>query len=478
MPVSFLLVLVPLLCVIFANMPLGKAVKKLLFYFVLLFSLAQVYLVVCYKDLLTNGTIYSLTPVFKVSLAIDSLSLLLLLTIPIITVCALFIGWFTIKDEVQKYDFTSMLLMSLTGMNGLVMVNDIFSMYVFLEIVAISSFILIAFYTDIGSLEGAFKYIILSAVATILMLTAIAVFFTAAGDTSFVSISNAIKGSGRNTFLIAAMSIFVGGLLIKGGIAPFHGWVADAYSSAPAAVSVLLAGIITKVAGIYTLIRIVTTVFGFTPQLEMILLFFGAFSIILGALIAMVQKDMKRMLAYSSISQMGYIVLSLGTGTALGIAGAVFHLFNHAIFKAGLFANSAAVEEAAGTRDMDKLGGLSSKMPVTGFTSLVSSLSTAGIPPLSGFWSKLVIIIALWSSGHFVYAIIAVLASLLTLAYFLSMQRRVFFGKLKEEYKDIKEARFGVIFPAIMLSLITIGVGIFFFYVLDTFMLPVKSILG
>ena len=113
---------------------------------------------------------------------------------------------------------------------------------------------------------------------------------------------------------------------------------------------------------------------------------------------ALVQKDFKRMLAYSSISQIGYIILSLGTGTALGIAGAVFHLFNHAIFKAGLFANAAAVEEVTGTRDMDRLGGLSSKMPVTGFTSLVSSLSTAGIPPLSGFWSKLVIDSALWAT--------------------------------------------------------------------------------
>jgi multicomponent Na+:H+ antiporter subunit D len=310
------------------------------------------------------------------------------------------------------------------------------------------------------------------------MLTAISMFFMISGDTSFLSISNALHSTNRNIFVVIWISIFAVGLFIKGGVVPFHGWVADAYQTAPSAVSVLLAGIITKVAGVYTLIRIVTSVFGFTPQLKAILLFLGALSIITGALMALVQKDLKRMLAYSSISQIGYIILSLGTGTALGIAGAVFHLFNHAIFKAGLFANAAAVEEEAGTLDMEELGGLSSKMPITGFTSLVSSLSTAGIPPLSGFWSKLVIILALWSSGNYGYAIIAVLASLLTLAYFLSMQRRVFFGKVKEAFTNTKEARFGLILPAILLTIITIGVGVFFFYVLDTFMLPVKNILG
>ena len=478
MPVSFLLVLIPLLCVILTNLPLGRFLKNLSFYLALVFSLTQMYLVLFYKGLLTSGVIYRLEPIFKVSTTVDNLSLLLLLTIPIIAISALLIGTFTIKDDKLKYDFISMLLLSVTGMNGLVMVNDIFTMYVFLEIISVASFIMIALYTDIEALEGAFKYIILSAIATIFLLAAISIFFTLTGDTSFVNIAAALRGSGKNIFVIIAISMFTGGLLIKGGIVPFHGWVADAYSTAPSGVSVLLAGIITKTAAIYTLIRIVVSVFGFTPRLQAILLFLGAVSIIIGALMAMVQKDMKRMLAYSSISQMGYIILSLGTGTALGLAGAVFHLFNHAIFKAGLFANAAAVEEQTGTRDMDKLGGLSNNMPITGFTSLISSLSTAGIPPLSGFWSKLIIIIALFSAGYKVYGIIAVLASLLTLAYFLSMQRKVFFGKTKDEFKNIKEAKTGVLIPAVLLSVITIGVGVCFFWVLDTFMLPIKTILG
>jgi multicomponent Na+:H+ antiporter subunit D len=132
--------------------------------------------------------------------------------------------------------------------------------------------------------------------------------------------------------------------------------------------------------------------------------------------------------------------------------------------------NSAAVEKESGTIDMDKLGGLSERMPVTGATSLVGFLSTAGIPPLAGFWSKLMIIIALWMSGHVVYAVIAVLASVLTLAYLLTMQRKVFFGKLAEAFKDIKEAQFGFAATAVILALLTIGVGIFFPVVFNVYL--------
>jgi multicomponent Na+:H+ antiporter subunit D len=168
------------------------------------------------------------------------------------------------------------------------------------------------------------------------------------------------------------------------------------------------------------------------------------------------------MLAYSSISQVGYIVLGLGCATPLAIFGAVFHLFNHATFKSLLFVNAASVERELGTTDMEKMGGLSQKMPVAGVSSVVGLLSTAGIPPLSGFWSKFIIILALWQAGRFGYAFIAVLASLLTLAYFLAMQRRVFFGKLRGGLENIRESSISLIISQSILVLITVGLGVFF----------------
>ena len=149
-------------------------------------------------------------------------------------------------------------------------------------------------------------------------------------------------------------------------------------------------------------------------------------------------------------------------GTKLGIFAALFHFLNHALFKGQLFVNAAAVEEQLGTRDMQKMGGLAQNMPITGTTSLIASLSAAGIPPLAGFWSKLLIIISLWLTAQYTYAFVAILASVITLGYFLSFQRQIFFGKINEELSNIKEADIFVVLPAVILSSLTVFIGLCF----------------
>jgi multicomponent Na+:H+ antiporter subunit D len=167
------------------------------------------------------------------------------------------------------------------------------------------------------------------------------------------------------------------------------------------------------------------------------------------------------MLAYSSISQIGYIILGIGTGSPLGFIGALLHFFNHADFKALLFVDSAAIEMQTGTRDMDKMGGLASKMPSTGVSSILAFLSTAGVPPLSGFWSKFLIILAVWSISMTAGSL-ALLASLITLAYFLIMQRKVFFGKLADGMENVKEAPGGIVAMEWLLAAITVIIGVLF----------------
>jgi multicomponent Na+:H+ antiporter subunit D len=241
---------------------------------------------------------------------------------------------------------------------------------------------------------------------------------------------------------------------------------------------VLLSGVQIKVLGAYPLIRLVTSVFGFTDPVRHVLMAAGAISIIFGALAALGQTNFKRMLAYSSISNMGYIVLGFGCGTALGIGGAVFHLFNHSIFKSLLFVNSAAVEVTTGTKDMNKMGGLASRMPVTGTASVLASLSCAGVPPLAGFWSKLIIVMALWMAGVRAYAAIAVAGSVITLAYLLSMQRKVFFGTPREEFKGLNEVRLGLAIPEVILAAITLGIGLSFPFAINGFLFLISSMSG
>jgi multicomponent Na+:H+ antiporter subunit D len=307
-----------------------------------------------------------------------------------------------------------------------------------------------------------------------MMLLSISILLLVAGDTSFASVGNAIRQANGNPLVIFAVGIFICGLFIKGGLVPFHGWLPAAYSAAPAAASVLLAG---KASGIYALIRLVTSVFAGNASINHILMLVGTISILVGAFAALGQSDFKRMLAYSSISQVGYIILGLGCGTNLGIVGAVFHLFNHSIFKSLLFVNSAAVEQQSGTTDMNKLGGLGAKMPITNVTSLIAFLSTAGVPPLAGFWSKLIIVIALWQNSLYAYAVIAVLASILTLAYLLLMQRKVFFGILADGLQNVREAGLGIVLPASVLAAIIIGVGLLFPLMFNSVLMPISSFL-
>ncbi len=474
-----LLVLFPFFSIIILNLPFKSLARRAAFWVVFALCLIQIFLVFFPESNFWCKNFKFFDTFFKFNLLADSLTMVMLLSIGIVILVTLLVARQLIRDINRQAIFMNLLLIVMAGMNGAVLVKDIFSLYVFLEITAVASFILIAFDKDILAFEGAFKYLMLSALATTLMITAIALLILVSGSTQFQAINAALKNSSHVYLTGAALGLFVCGLFIKAGLVPFHGWLPGAYSSAPSAVSILLAGIVTKTTGVYTLIRIFTSIFGFSVQSKHLLLWVGAVSVVVGAVAAIGQKDFKRMLAYSSISQVGYIILGLGCGTVLGLAGAIFHLFNHAIFKSLLFVNSAAVESQTGKTDLDGIGGLAQVMPITGITSVVGILSCAGIPPLAGFWSKLLIIVALWMSGNYSFAVIAVLASVVTLAYLLSLQRRLFFGKIGDEYVGkIKEAGFGICLASLLLAFITVSTGIFFPFFLNAFVSPIGKIFG
>jgi multicomponent Na+:H+ antiporter subunit D len=473
MPIYF--VLVPLAALLVVNLPLGPLLRKAAFPAAVAIGLVQtaVVLFVPVSSFAGPSTLFGSV---SFSFAADRLSLLLLLTIGIVSLSSLGVAFGTTAKGEDLRRYSNLLILAITGMNGIVLVTDLFSLYVFLEVVAVSTYILIVSNHERDGFEGAFKYLALSVVASLMMLSAIAVFLLTAGSTDFGAVAACISASGRSWQTLLACALFAGGLCIKAGLVPFHGWLPDAYSSAPSSVTVLMAGIITKSTGVYSLMRLSSTVFGFAFNIGPALTFIGILTIVFGAFAAMGQKDMKRMLAYSSLCQVGYIFLGLGTGTALGFAAASSHLFNHAVFKTQLFVNTSAVERQTGTRNIDELGGLSREMPVTSWTSVIAFLSAAGIPPLAGFWSKLLSVIALWRVGNIPVAIAAIFTSLLTMVYFLLFQHKVFFGKPVEKLALVKEAPLSMTIPAIVLSAITLGVGVFFPLTFDTIILPIAGI--
>ena len=461
---SLYLLIVPLAGVLILNLPLSF-LRKCVIPFGVAFALVQIVMALFWASELALPSV--------LPLVVDGLTRVMLLAIALIVISALLVGRATIEDGIKRCNFANLVILALVGMNGVVLCADLFSIYVFIEIAAASSFILIASEKTRAGFEGAFKYFVLSATASVAILIGVALLLFVSGSTKFTDVALVISTSPGQPFVLIALALFVGGLFIKSGVVPFHGWVPDAYSSAPSAVSVLLAGIVTKATGVYVLLRLVMDVFGFSPALSDIMMLVGALTLSCAALAALVQTNFKRMLAYSSISQVGYIILSFGVATPLGIAGAVFHLFNHAIFKSLLFVNAAAVEKRTGTCNMNEMGGLAQKMPLTGFSSVVGLLSTAGVPPLAGFWSKLIIILALWQVGCYAYASFAILFSLVTLAYFLIMQRKIFFGLLRPNCEKASEV-LELAVPTIMLTAITIAVGLLIPFIKGTFLLPIN----
>jgi multicomponent Na+:H+ antiporter subunit D len=415
-----------------------------------------------------------------VQIAVDGFSLFMLMAIALVTLC---VGLYSVNYMTHygsKANYYALLLMMVTGMNGLVLVTDLFQVYLFLEVAAIASYALVAYGLEHDELEASFKYLMLSVVASAAVLIAIAVLFGVTGSLGFAGVAEGLRGLDSKLAVGACAALFLMGFGLKAALIPFHAWLPDAHPSAPAPISAILSGLLIKVSGVYALTRIFFNVFGLEPGawLSQVLMGLGIVSAVVAAFLAIGQKDLKRMLAYSSISQVGYVVLGIGIGTPLGVLGGLFHLFNHALAKGLLFLNSGSVQQATGTRNLDEMGGLAKRMPVTAATSLVGSLSIAGVPPLGGFWSKLIIIIALVQSGHGILAVAAVLASVVTLWYYLVIQRKAFFGRLDEKWKAVKEAPFWMTAATVILALLVIGTGIFFSLVVKTWIQPASDALA
>ncbi len=374
-----------------------------------------------------------------IAMVLDGLTSFMLVTVNLV---AFLIAGFSVnymEKYTSKWKFYTLFLLMLGGMNGVIITGDLFNLFVFLEIASVASYALVAFGTEKHELEAAFKYAIMSVVGSLFILFGIAFLYSYTSTLNMADMANALAQKGISNIVLMVSVLFLMGFGLKAALVPFHAWLPDAHPSAPAPISAMLSGVLIKSLGVYALCRVFYNVIGINPTSSSILMFLGVLSMVLGVCLAIGQWDFKRLLAYHSISQIGYVVLGIGLGTPLGILGGLFHLFNHSIFKSLLFLNSGAVEYSVGTRNLQEMGGLAQKMPVTSATNLFASMSIAGIPPFNGFWSKLIIIMAAVQAGRFGYAFWAVLASILTLASFMKVMKYAFYGRLKEKWDSVKE---------------------------------------
>jgi multicomponent Na+:H+ antiporter subunit D len=372
---------------------------------------------------------------YGISLVLDAFASFMLLLVSIISFTSLLFSIQYIRHLSMDWKYYSLFMLLISGMNGVLLTGDLFNLFVFMEIAIIAAFALVAYGSKAEEFEAAFKYAVMGAVSSTIILIGIAVTYSATSTLTLARIAEVLPQK-NPVILLWIGSLFMAGFGLKAAAMPFHAWLPDAHSSAPAPISAMLSGVLIKTLGIYVLIRIFFNVLE-TPAIFMkTFLVLGGVSIIIGVFLAIAQWDMKRLLAYHSISQIGYILLGIGLATPLGIIGAIYHLFNHALFKSLLFYNAGSVELALGTRDLKRMGKLSRILPVTSGTSMIASLSIAGIPPFNGFFSKLVIIIAAVQAGQPFFAFLAVVGSILTLASFMKVQRYGFRGE--KEIQKVK----------------------------------------
>ncbi|OGC29417.1 hypothetical protein A2311_06760 [candidate division WOR-1 bacterium RIFOXYB2_FULL_48_7] len=408
---------------------------------------------------------------FGLALILDGLSHLMLVVIDgvafFITLYSL--AYFSKYSENKR--FFILFFLMLAGLHGLVLVSDLLRFYLFLEVSALAAYALVAYGSGKKELEATFKYFILGELASIMILLAIAIIHATIGSTSMSEVARGYASLAPLTKAIIGC-LLLGGIGTKTALFPFHWWLPDAHTAAPAPVSAMLSGVIIKILGIYALARILFNCLGASNQLLLVLGILGGLSILYGGFLANRQNDMKRLMSYSSISQIGYIVLGLSLASPLGIMGGLFHLFNHALMKPLLFLVSGAVEYQTGTRNLTELGGLRQKMPVTSLGALAGSLAISGMPPFNGFWSKLFIIIACVQAGHLWLALAAVIGSLLTMAAFLKVMQLAFFSSLKDSLARLTEAPLTMTLAMAGLALLTLLGGLFFPIIIEKLINP------
>jgi len=401
-------------------------------------------------------------PPLGIVMAFDSFSAFMVLIISIIVFTGSLFSLRYMSNYTGQWKFYTLFMLMTAGMMGICITGDLFNMFVFLEIAAISSYALVAFGVDAEELEASFKYIVMGEIGGLTFLLAIALIYAKTSTLNLADISTSLQVIRHTTFFSMTLGMMLFAFSIKAALVPFHSWLPDAYPAAPAPISSLLAGICTKVFGIYTTARIVFNVFGLTranePMFFNILIGLGLLSIAFAGLTALNQKDYKRLLAYSSISQVGFIMLGFGIGNYYGVVGAILYILAHGLAKGLLFLTSGSVVHATGTRDLQKLAGLGERMPTTAWSFRIGALSVIGLPPLVGFFAKLLIIMGAIKAGFIWLAILAIVLSVLSLAYLLKIESSVFMKKGKIDAKTAPfTMRIAMVFLVVLIVLLGIG---------------------
>ena len=462
-------VIVPLLA---APLCLFLTRSRLVWVFALAVS-ALAFLISCLllQQVMSSGTIiYELggwEAPWGIEYRIDPLNALLLLIITGISTIVLLAAHTSIQQEIpeERHTFFYILyLLSLAGMLGIVATGDAFNVFVFLEISSLSAYALIALGKDRRALWAAYQYLIMGTIGATFILIGIGLMYQMTGTLNMEDLSKRLPEVEHTRTVFTAYAFIIVGICLKLALFPLHLWLPNAYAYAPSIVTAFFAATATKVA-IYLLIRFTFSVFGLTFSftalpLQILFLTLGLLGIFAASTAAIYQKNVKHLFAYSSIAQIGYMIVGFSVSTTTGLMATLLHLFNHALMKSALFLALAAVVYRIGSVQLSQFHGLGRQMPFTMAAIVIGGLSLIGVPLTVGFVSKWYLIVAVIENGWWPVAVLILLGSILAVVYVWRLVEAAYFKPPLPGRDTIKEAPLSLLIPVWILVIANIYFGI------------------
>ena len=440
------------------------------------------------SQVMSNGPIHyylgSWPPPFGIEYVLDYLSAFMAIIITFIALITIIYSRRSLLKEIPEKAAMSypLILLMIAGLSGMVVTGDLFNVYVFLEIASLAAYALIA----IGNKNGpmaAFRYLIMGTIGACFYLLGVGFIYFATGSLNMADVAAILPTIYGSPLIIAAIVFIIIGMALKMALFPLHLWLPDAYTAAPSAMTALIAPIMTKV-GAYVIIRMLVSVFIPPTFLEIVPVltivgWLAAIGIIATSIMAIAQKDIKRMLAYSSVSQICYIALGISLANPIGLIGALLHILNHAFMKGCLFQVAGEINYSTDEQRISNFMGLGRAMPIPMGAFTVAALSMVGIPPTAGFFSKWYLVWGCVENGNWVFAAVILISSLLNAIYFFRVLENIYIKKPPEDHKvEIKEKTpLEMLVPTLILAAGIIILGLINILIVNSVLQPVANMI-
>jgi multicomponent Na+:H+ antiporter subunit D len=420
-----------------------------------------------YKEVAEKGVILvagllPFSPPLGACLEIDMLSAFMAF---LYIVIGLFATAYSIKfmeHDSGLTEYYTLILGMIAGMIGIVFAGDFFTLFVFWELMCLTSYALVAFRKQKWEpIEAGFKYLVMSAAGSVTILLAMSFLYGMTGTLNFAALADGLTAATSEGWLYITLGLVIVGFGVKAAIVPFHTWLPDAHSAAPSPISAMLSGVMVQTA-VCALIRILLLVFNSAqPAWQMTLAVFAVFTMFGGNLMALLQNDLKRLLAFSTIAHLGYIIFGFTTASQDGLTASLFHTVNHAIMKTLLFLCAGAFIRQTRTRDLRKLSGIGKTMPATVVFFSIGTIAIAAFPPLNGFWSEMMIISAGVRAEMIIFSTLTLANMALSVVYYFRLIRIIVLEEPTKVAKEATRAPISMLIPLLILAFLCVLIGVY-----------------